>query len=476
VRLVALLGVLAAALLVRGGAHIQALSCHANDAWQDRFPSWSPNGGSIAFVRQQPGCDPPAESLGFVTPGQQEQIYGADYKRESWSPPSWSPSSLAVAYSRDFASVGVTAPSGPVGDDGPGMFPSWAGDSIAVSVGSSVQVIELGNGAGARRVLVPNYVKPTQSTGVAAWSPDHTKLAFGVMSTSATGEGGIAVVNADGSNLRLIAPGRNQSVNPTWSPDGQTIAFETSRNSDFEIYSVRADGTQLRNLTNAPQAEDRMPAWMGNTIAFISNRDRRPGELYGYSLFTISPDGSNLTWLAEDLHPYSPVAWSPDGSQIAFASGRQCLRWGIYVLDRATNGVRRVTNQCEFRGTLRNDVVVGTPFLDLIDGGSGRDKLYGLAGPDRIRGDLGRDYLDGGAGPDDLYGGRGDDQVYGRDGNDHVYTDMRGHDRVYAGSGNDVIDSGSGSRDVISCGSGRDTVRADRLDRVARDCERVARN
>lgn len=473
-RLAALLGVVSTLALSVHGDHARALGCNPNDAWQDRFPSWSPNGGTIAFVRQQPGCDPPAESLGFVAPGQTEQTFGADARRTSWAPPSWAPSGLAVAYSREHESVGVTAPSGPVGDDGPGLFPSWAGDSIAVTVGSSLQVIELGAGGGVRRVLVPSYVKPTQSTGVAVWSPDRSRLAFGVMLD--VGEGGIGIANADGSGFRVIARGANQSANPTWSSDGRTIAFETSRDRNFEIYSVHSDGTQLRNLTNSPQGEDRMPAWSGDTIAFISNRDRRPGDPYGFSLFTIAPDGSNLQWHAQDLHPYSPLSWSPDGSQIAFASGRQCLRWGIYVFDRRTDGVRRLTNQCEFAGTVGNDLLRGTPFLDFLNGGPGRDRIYGLAGPDRLTGDLGRDYLDGGSGPDVLYGGRSDDVVRGGDGRDRIYTEDRGRDQVFAGPGDDVIVSGGGTRDVISCGAGHDTVVGDSLDRIAADCERVRRS
>jgi hypothetical protein len=472
VRLAALLGVIATTFLVHG-THARTLGCNANGAWQDRFPSWSPTGGAIAFVRQQPGCDPPAESLGFVTPGQAEETFGADARRTSWAPPSWAPSGLAVAYSRERESVGVTAPSGPVGDDGPGLFPSWAGDSIAVTVGSSLQLIEL-LAVGGRRVLVPSYVKPTQSTGVAVWSPDRSRLAFGVMLDA--GEGGIGIANADGSGVRIIASGANQSVNPTWAPDGQTIAFETSRDRDFEIYSVRADGTHLRNLTNSPQGDDRMPAWSGDTIAFISNRDRRSADPYGFALFTIAPDGSNLQWHAEDLHPYSPLSWSPDGSQIAFASGRQCLRWGIYVFDRRTDGVRRLTNQCEFAGTLGNDLLRGTPFLDFLNGGPGRDRIYGLAGPDRLTGDLGADYLDGGPGSDVLYGGRSDDVVRGGDGNDRIFTEDRGRDHVFGGRGNDVIVSGGGTRDVIWCGTGRDTVVADHLDRIAADCEQVRRS
>jgi dipeptidyl aminopeptidase/acylaminoacyl peptidase len=474
VRLFALLGVVFAAsvgaLLHSGSAH--PLNCHANDAWQDRFPAWSPNGDTIAFVRQQTGCDPPAESIGFVAPGRAAQIYGADGRRTSWAPPSWAPGGLALAYGGDAESVRVTAPSGPVGDNGPGLFPSWAGNAIAVTVGSSLQLIELI--VGTRRVLVPSYVKPTQSTGVAAWSPDGRWLALGVMSTTVEG-GAIAVVRADGSDFRLLAHGLNQSVNPTWSPDGETIAFETNRDRNFEIYSVRLDGTQVRNLTQSPQGDDRMPAWHGSTIAFISNRDRRAGELYGFSLFTMTGEGRAQTWRAGDLHPYSAVAWSPDGSRIAFASGRECLRWGIYVVQLADDSVQRLTNQCSFNGTSGDDVMRGTPFKDFIHGEGGRDVIDGLGGPDLISGGLARDHLDGGPGNDILIGGRSDDVVLGGDGNDRISTDDRGHDRVFGGRGDDLIESGSGSRDVIVCGPGRDTVVADRLDRVARDCERVRR-
>jgi Ca2+-binding RTX toxin-like protein len=436
VRLAALLGVLTAAFLFQGGTQVRALNCRANNAWQDRFPSWSPTGNTIAFIRQQPGCDPPAESLGFVSPGSPEVIYGSDAKRGSWAPPSWSPGGFLVEYGRDRGTVGETAPDGPLGDGGPGLYPSRGGDRIALTVGSSLQIMQVGDAGGARRVLVAAYVKPSQSTGVAAWSPDHTRLAFGVMPTSATGEGAIAVVNADGSDFRVIARGRNQSVNPTWSPDGQTIAFETSRNRDFEIYSVRADGTQLRNLTNAPQAEDRMPAWSGNTIAFISNRDRTRRDLYGYALYTMSPDSSNLRKLASDLHPNSPLAWSPDGSKIAFAAGRECLRWGIYLLETAIPGVeQRVTNRCSYSGTGHGDVMRGTRFRDL---------LFGLAGADQIVALGGDDYVDGG----------------------------RGNDRIFGGAGRDTLYGGP-SADRISCGGGRDTAYVDKYDRVAHDCEVV---
>jgi Ca2+-binding RTX toxin-like protein len=289
------------------------------------------------------------------------------------------------------------------------------------------------------------------------------------------GEGGIGVINADGTDLRVIARGPNQSVNPTWSPDGRTIAFETNREGNFEIYSARLDGTDVRNLTRTPQGEDRVPTWHGDTIAFISNRDRSPRDLYGFALYTMSPDGSNQKWWAHDLHPFSAVTWSPDGSQIAFAAGRECLRWGIYVIELATKSVQRITNRCTFAGSGRDDILRGTPFRDFMHGFGGADYLFGLGGPDVLRGDSGNDQLNGGPGADALIDGPGEDVLNGGDGNDRLIAEGRGHDRILGGGGADLIESDNRWRDVISCGPGVDSVLADKLDRVARDCERVRR-
>jgi len=462
---------LVAATLALGSAAPARAGCNGNTAWHDRFPAWSPTGGAIAFMRQQPGCDAPPESLGLVRPGSAEEIVGANGRRASNAPPSWDPNGLAVAFGTELGTIGVNAFGGPVGDDGAGAFPSWAGSSVAATVGTSLQLLELG--ADVRRTLIANYVKPTQSNGVAVWSPDGTRLALGVMLNFS--EGGIAVVNADGSGFHVIAAGPNQSVNPTWSPDGRTIAFETNRDGNFEIYSARADGTEVRNLTRTPRGEDRLPAWKGNTIAFISNRDKAAATPYGYNLWTMSADGSNQRWRAEDMHPYSTVSWSPDGTQIAFSSGRECLRWGIYLLDVATDGVRRITNQCQFSGTERQDILNGTPFKDFIFGGGGNDYVYGLQGADLILGQAGNDTIDGGPGDDALSGGRGDDVVKGGDGHDRVTVDAPGHDRITTGRGDDRVVAVNRWRDVISCGPGHDSVLADRIDRVAADCERVAR-
>lgn len=91
---------------------------------------------------------------------------------------------------------------------------------------------------------------------------------------------------------------------------------------------------------------------------------------------------------------------------------------------------------------------VATNGADRLVGTLRADRLFGLAGNDTLLGLGGNDLLDGGPGRDVLSGGPGNDTIHARD----------------------------GARDRIGCGSGRDTVVADRVDVVARDCERVTRH
>ncbi|HIM10230.1 TPA: hypothetical protein EYM26_05435, partial [Candidatus Poribacteria bacterium] len=47
---------------------------------------------------------------------------------------------------------------------------------------------------------------------------------------------------------------------PTWAPSGNRIAFSSKRDGNFEIYVMKADGTDVTRLTNH-NAEDYYPSW-----------------------------------------------------------------------------------------------------------------------------------------------------------------------------------------------------------------------
>ena len=120
---------------------------------------------------------------------------------------------------------------------------------------------------------------------------------------------------------------------------------------------------------------------------------------------------------------------------------------------------------------------------DLIIGLAGNDKLSGNDRRDVIRGNAGNDAIDGGAGSDRIHGGRGDDRLAGGDQRDKIFggpgddgiNGQAGRDVIRAGKGDDLVIANDGMRDLIRCGPGDDTVRADKRDRIARDCEHVDR-
>jgi Tol biopolymer transport system component/serine/threonine protein kinase/Tfp pilus assembly protein PilF len=109
-----------------------------------------------------------------------------------------------------------------------------------------------------------------------AWSPDGKQISF----TRATQRGAfdIMIMNADGTNQRNITntPEVQETV-AIWSPDGKQFAFARSlydTNNNLEIWMMNIDGSNLKQITNNP-AQDREPSWTpdGKRLVFQSLRD-----------------------------------------------------------------------------------------------------------------------------------------------------------------------------------------------------------
>lgn len=112
------------------------------------------------------------------------------------------------------------------------------------------------------------------------------------------------------------------------------IAFQMRRNFIWDIYTVAADGSDLRNLTQSAE-DDVSPAWSRDSrrLAFVSAR--APGGLY-----VMNADGSGRRLVYSGLS-VEHVTWSPDGNRLAFAAtgnGRE-----IYVINADGTGARRLT-------------------------------------------------------------------------------------------------------------------------------------
>jgi Tol biopolymer transport system component len=119
-------------------------------------------------------------------------------------------------------------------------------------------------------------------------------------------------------------------------PNGR-IVFGSNRDGNQELYSVNADGSELRRLTWTPQ-EEQLPAWSpdGSRIAYESETDghRR--------IWVMNADGSEQRLAATLASGESEPAWSPDGSRIAFAS-TDTSTWNLWVMNADGSGPRRVS-------------------------------------------------------------------------------------------------------------------------------------
>ena len=131
----------------------------------------------------------------------------------------------------------------------------------------------------------------------------------------------VYTMNADGTNVRQLTSTPDMEYQPHWSPDGRRLVFlsiPAGAGQRHDIHVMNADGTGRVALTQTPTAEESGLSWSadGTRIAFASNRDGN------WEIYSMDAAGGDVRRLTNDPAVDNAPVYAPDGRSLAFISDR----------------------------------------------------------------------------------------------------------------------------------------------------------
>ncbi len=191
-----------------------------------------------------------------------------------------------------------------------------------------------------------------------SWSPDGKNLAF---VSKSQGRDVLCLVRVkNGKIYQKFKFPLDAMRSPVWSPDGERIVFVGTKNGQTDLYACEIKDRQLSKLTD-DYYDDEDPSFSpdGQSIAFSSDRsssaipDSSPVEYGCYDLYLLDLNTWKITpiisHLSQAAKPFTgkwnntSPAWSPDGKKICFVSDRNGI-YNLYVADLESLTVTPVTN------------------------------------------------------------------------------------------------------------------------------------
>jgi TolB protein len=200
------------------------------------------------------------------------------------------------------------------------------GRRIAFSISASADPAEVG------QIVVTNadgshFRVVTHDVGhddYPSFSPDGTQLVYRVGDSNerAHTQRGLRILSLADGRITKLTNGSDDF--PTWSSRGDRIAFTGFETGDFEIYTIRPDGTELRQLTHA-HGNDAHQVWSpdGRWIAFVSSRrgwkdEGKMGGTQPYGeIFVMRADGTDVRQLTDDQWEEGVASWAPSALDAA---------------------------------------------------------------------------------------------------------------------------------------------------------------
>jgi Tol biopolymer transport system component len=180
------------------------------------------------------------------------------------------------------------------------------------------------------------------------WSPDGRRLAF---VSSAEGDNQITIWNVQTEEIErsFKVKGVTALKNPAWSPGGTRLAFSGTEGGKSDLYVLDLESNAVRQLTNDRYA-DLQPTWSpdGETLAFVTDRAETTLDTLVLSknmdLGLIDVESRAVTVrepFGDALH-HNPQ-FSPDGRSLYFISDQDGFK-DVYRMERASGALHRVTH------------------------------------------------------------------------------------------------------------------------------------
>ncbi len=196
------------------------------------------------------------------------------------------------------------------------VFPSFSKNGLLLVTSKDVDssVVTM-NADGSNRKVVFQAVQG--AAFAPSWSPDGERIAFGYggfLQGRRTSGAKIVLVHRDGAGVEELTADMPNAGFPSWSADGKEIVYRSFGPKDMGLRIFNLDNHTTRALSDG---SDNLPYWSpeGTRILFT----RKQGD--NFDIYTIKPDGTDLkrmtTFPANDAH----AVWSQDGKYILWNSG-----------------------------------------------------------------------------------------------------------------------------------------------------------